>query len=54
MKLTVETPTGTHVFTGDTVETKTVSTTLRIIVDNEHVASFREWTNWRTEKEGTN
>lgn len=52
MKVVIETPTGAHVFTGNHVNTKSISTTLRVTVDNQHVATFKNWTSWRFEEEG--
>lgn len=44
--ITVTTPDGNKDFTGDQIETKPAGGTLRIIIDGQHVASYRAWDSW--------
>ena len=51
--ITIETPTGSHHFTGRDITVNPSGGTLRITVDGAHVASFRTWESWviTTEKD---
>ena len=44
--ITVTTPGGKQDFTGDQIETKPAGGTLRIVIDGQHVASYRAWDSW--------
>ena len=51
MKITVETPTGNHIFEGNNLEAKPAGQALKIIDNGKTIASFIQWTNWRLEQE---
>lgn len=51
MKITVETPTGNHLFEGNNLEAKSAGQNLKIIDNGKTIASFKQWTNWRQEQD---